>query len=176
LAFLNRSEGGDDDIKILDTGKILRWLVSRQIKVDDSDNDDDDENNNDNDDAYNDQKYPNINDNKSNVQQNKPNTVNQVNHVTNTDTQDSKMERSVERSIEWSGMNGRCNKDADTCYAFWTGAALAVSLSLPIHPQQRLNIIEDLKPVTTNSPTITDEMAFGKSRSSLHGWIWEIPR
>lgn len=25
---------------------------------------------------------------------------------------------------KWAGMNGRCNKVADTCYAFWVGASL----------------------------------------------------
>lgn len=25
---------------------------------------------------------------------------------------------------DWAGMNGRCNKVADTCYAFWVGASL----------------------------------------------------
>ena len=28
-----------------------------------------------------------------------------------------------------AGFNGRCNKVADTCYAFWVGASLAVGLS-----------------------------------------------
>lgn len=37
---------------------------------------------------------------------------------------------SIEPSTEqmqWGGFNGRCNKVADTCYAFWVGASLAVS-------------------------------------------------
>ena len=29
--------------------------------------------------------------------------------------------------IRWVGFNGRCNKIADTCYAWWVGGALAVS-------------------------------------------------
>ena len=28
-----------------------------------------------------------------------------------------------------AGFNGRCNKVADTCYAFWVGASLAVRFS-----------------------------------------------
>lgn len=28
--------------------------------------------------------------------------------------------------LDWTGFNGRCNKIADTCYAFWVGGALAV--------------------------------------------------
>ncbi|KAF2810468.1 geranylgeranyl transferase type I beta subunit [Mytilinidion resinicola] len=29
-------------------------------------------------------------------------------------------------SLQWAGMNGRCNKIADTCYAFWVTGALTV--------------------------------------------------
>lgn len=29
--------------------------------------------------------------------------------------------------VQWLGYNGRCNKVADTCYAFWVGASLDVS-------------------------------------------------
>lgn len=28
--------------------------------------------------------------------------------------------------LAWTGYNGRCNKIADTCYAFWVGASLNV--------------------------------------------------
>lgn len=37
---------------------------------------------------------------------------------------------SVHFSLEWTGFNGRCNKIADTCYAFWVHGSLCVS----IHP------------------------------------------
>ena len=30
--------------------------------------------------------------------------------------------------LQWVGVNGRCNKAADTCYTFWVGGTLAVSL------------------------------------------------
>lgn len=30
-------------------------------------------------------------------------------------------------SVQYTGMNGRANKIADTCYAFWVGGALDVS-------------------------------------------------
>lgn len=30
------------------------------------------------------------------------------------------------------GLNGRCNKPADTCYTFWTGGSLTVSALIPI--------------------------------------------
>jgi geranylgeranyl transferase type-1 subunit beta len=33
---------------------------------------------------------------------------------------------------QFVGFNGRCNKNVDTCYAFWVGASLAVSLTLKI--------------------------------------------
>ena len=29
--------------------------------------------------------------------------------------------------LRWAGFNGRCNKVADTCYAFWVGGTLGVS-------------------------------------------------
>lgn len=29
--------------------------------------------------------------------------------------------------LQWAGFNGRCNKVADTCYAFWVGGTLGVS-------------------------------------------------
>ena len=29
--------------------------------------------------------------------------------------------------LSWAGFNGRCNKEPDTCYSFWTGGSLAVS-------------------------------------------------
>lgn len=32
--------------------------------------------------------------------------------------------------INWTGFNGRCNKIADTCYAFWVHGSLSVRLSL----------------------------------------------
>ena len=38
---------------------------------------------------------------------------------------------SIEKSphdLQWAGFNGRCNKVADTCYAFWVGGTLGVSL------------------------------------------------
>jgi geranylgeranyl transferase type-1 subunit beta len=31
------------------------------------------------------------------------------------------------------GFNGRCNKNADTCYAFWVGASLDVRHKIPFH-------------------------------------------
>lgn len=33
--------------------------------------------------------------------------------------------------MRWVGVNGRCNKVADTCYTFWVGGSLAVSTFLP---------------------------------------------
>ena len=30
---------------------------------------------------------------------------------------------------QWVGVNGRCNKVADTCYSFWVGGTLGVSRS-----------------------------------------------
>jgi geranylgeranyl transferase type-1 subunit beta len=41
---------------------------------------------------------------------------------------------------DFVGFNGRCNKRADTCYAFWVGAALTVSLLFPTpNPEQEAN-------------------------------------
>ena len=31
--------------------------------------------------------------------------------------------------LQWVGVNGRCNKVSDTCYTFWVGGSLAVSLT-----------------------------------------------
>lgn len=31
--------------------------------------------------------------------------------------------------LSWAGFNGRCNKKSDTCYSFWAGASLAVSIA-----------------------------------------------
>lgn len=43
-----------------------------------------------------------------------------------------------------AGFSGRCNKVADTCYSFWAGGALAVSLPSPLNksfsPQLRTTI------------------------------------
>ncbi|PYI25400.1 geranylgeranyl transferase beta subunit [Aspergillus indologenus CBS 114.80] len=33
---------------------------------------------------------------------------------------------STEESLRWAGFNGRCNKNADTCYSFWNLATLAM--------------------------------------------------
>lgn len=34
----------------------------------------------------------------------------------------------LSESFSWAGFNGRCNKESDTCYSFWAGGSLAVSL------------------------------------------------
>ena len=31
--------------------------------------------------------------------------------------------------MQWVGVNGRCNKVADTCYSYWVGGSLGVSSS-----------------------------------------------
>ena len=31
--------------------------------------------------------------------------------------------------LPWAGFNGRCNKKSDTCYSFWVGGSLAVSIA-----------------------------------------------
>lgn len=36
-------------------------------------------------------------------------------------------------TIPCAGFNGRCNKVADTCYSFWNGATLLVSISWRVH-------------------------------------------
>ena len=33
--------------------------------------------------------------------------------------------------LGWAGFNGRCNKAADTCYAWWVGGSLGVSYANP---------------------------------------------
>ncbi|KAK5139093.1 hypothetical protein LTR04_003892, partial [Oleoguttula sp. CCFEE 6159] len=39
--------------------------------------------------------------------------------------------------LQWAGFNGRCNKLADTCYAFWVGASLDVLHKAPIASRPR---------------------------------------
>ena len=39
--------------------------------------------------------------------------------------------------LEFAGMTGRCNKPADTCYTFWAGGSLAVSI-IPLFPYIRM--------------------------------------
>lgn len=36
-----------------------------------------------------------------------------------------------EEELQYTAFNGRCNKIGDTCYAFWVGGTLDVSLLLP---------------------------------------------
>ena len=36
--------------------------------------------------------------------------------------------------LQWAGFNGRCNKVADTCYAFWVGGTLGVSPCYAVSP------------------------------------------
>ncbi|KAI4110214.1 MAG: hypothetical protein L6R37_000107 [Teloschistes peruensis] len=40
--------------------------------------------------------------------------------------------------LVWAGMTGRCNKVADTCYAFWTGGSLQILNSLHLLDQDAL--------------------------------------
>lgn len=35
---------------------------------------------------------------------------------------------------QWVGVNGRCNKVADTCYTFWVGGTMAVSSRHAVNP------------------------------------------
>lgn len=42
----------------------------------------------------------------------------------------SKIELGTDGRPLWGGFHGRCNKKADTCYSFWIGASLDVSLYL----------------------------------------------
>ena len=41
----------------------------------------------------------------------------------------TKIELGTDGRPLWGGFHGRCNKKADTCYSFWIGASLDVSLS-----------------------------------------------
>lgn len=38
------------------------------------------------------------------------------------------------QDLQWAGFNGRCNKVADTCYAFWVGGTLGVSVCYAASP------------------------------------------
>lgn len=45
-----------------------------------------------------------------------------------------------DEELKWAGMNGRCNKPADTCYSFWAGGALAVSPPHQLHSVPRTTL------------------------------------
>jgi geranylgeranyl transferase type-1 subunit beta len=51
----------------------------------------------------------------------------------NQDPRSGKPTTAIE--LQWVGFNGRCNKIADTCYLWWVGASLAVSV-VPYFPKQ----------------------------------------
>lgn len=36
--------------------------------------------------------------------------------------------------LQWAGFNGRCNKVADTCYAWWVGGSLSVRSRAYLRP------------------------------------------
>lgn len=66
--------------------------------------------------------------------------------------------RYSDEELQWAGMNGRCNKPADTCYSFWAGGALAVSPphQLQIHPVNipdpfRLQILKKIHLIDFNA-------------------------
>lgn len=53
------------------------------------------------------------------------------------DSTSSKLDASPDSVAgECTGLSGRTNKIADTCYAFWVGASLSVSTPLPPFPNQ----------------------------------------
>ena len=43
---------------------------------------------------------------------------------------DKPLEQIPECDRQWVGVNGRCNKVADTCYTFWVGGTLGVRSSI----------------------------------------------
>ena len=55
----------------------------------------------------------------------------QVQGVFPVSVADAKLSKSLiepsPHDLQWAGFNGRCNKVADTCYAFWVGGTLGVS-------------------------------------------------
>jgi geranylgeranyl transferase type-1 subunit beta len=53
--------------------------------------------------------------------------------------------------LQWVGFNGRCNKIADTCYSWWVGASLAVSLILP-NPKPHKSRAHILPQILNNLP------------------------
>ena len=53
--------------------------------------------------------------------------------VTDAILQNASVEIST-HDLQWAGFNGRCNKVADTCYAFWVGGTLGVSLRYASSP------------------------------------------
>lgn len=48
-------------------------------------------------------------------------------HTMLLDDEESEEEDLLKQETDTVGVNGRCNKIADTCYVFWVGGALDVS-------------------------------------------------
>ena len=50
-----------------------------------------------------------------------------------------------QQELKWVGVNGRCNKVADTCYSFWVGGSLGVSR--PYNSLKHLVIFKHILPL-----------------------------
>ena len=57
-----------------------------------------------------------------------------------------------QQELQWAGLNGRTNKIADTCYSFWAGGTLDVSLILTLFTPFRM-LIASLVPDPPESPS-----------------------
>ncbi|KAL4741703.1 terpenoid cyclases/protein prenyltransferase alpha-alpha toroid [Aspergillus similis] len=118
LTFLNRVSDDSRRVPLVSPGSdqfesLVRWLVSRQTnELGDEDEDDENE-----DDECDDLNSP------ADDVQGLSEAVNELDLHKSIDALPSILPPG-EESVQWAGFNGRCNKDADTCYSFWNTATL----------------------------------------------------
>ena len=75
--------------------------------------------------------------------------------------------------LECAGFNGRCNKVADTCYAFWVGASLAVwLLSIVLSTHLKLIMSADASRSPPTGLRRHTEVSIAED-STCDRWIWE---
>ncbi|EAW11160.1 protein geranylgeranyltransferase type I subunit CDC43 [Aspergillus clavatus NRRL 1] len=113
LTFLRRLSDDPNTVALLSPGSkefegLLRWLVSRQTAElgDEEESDDEDD-----DSAVSDQRLERA-----------------AKSLTLAEMIDQLPDLSIpsEESLLWAGFNGRCNKDADTCYSLWNTGTLVM--------------------------------------------------
>lgn len=150
LAFVDRlpdsvqnrpKTSSDDERRPLTTGisslkGTLRWLVSRQRIEDDDDEDDEDDGGED----FGYRAAPGQVFQAHEFQHAAHGTYLEDHHKLEQSDQGNLLQRLPPHVIPSehgqqhpliAGFNGRCNKTTDTCYSFWVGGSLSVSLLLP---------------------------------------------
>lgn len=84
---------------------------------------------------------------------------------------------SVHFSLEWTGFNGRCNKIADTCYAFWVHGSLCVSTNPEYAPGNELRMADtattDSQSIAASQHRISSSLAARTNCSSSTRRFWQ---